>query len=86
MQIASGYDVTYLEADDRNLKLRKYGEWSYDHLIFFAPTVSGKVIVRHGNWFLSEIAGVSSDDILQFIDSGRNVIIAAESDLGDIVR
>jgi len=70
---SSGYTVDYLASDDRNLKIRKYGEWLYDHLIFFAPTVS-------------EIAGVSSEDILQFIDAGRNVIIAAESDLGDIVR
>jgi len=70
---SSGYTVDYLSADDRNLKIRKYGEWLYDHLIFFAPTVS-------------DIAGVTSEDILQFIDAGRNVIIAAESDLGDIVR
>jgi len=68
-----GYDLSYFGADDRNLQLRKYGDWLYDHLIFFAPTSS-------------EIAGASSQTILDFIDDGHNVIFAGESDLGDIIR
>lgn len=68
-----GFDLTYYGADDRNLQLRKYGDWLYDHLIFFAPTAS-------------EIVGASSDTILEFIDAGHNVIFAGDSDLGDIIR
>jgi len=67
------YKIDYAEADDRNIKFRKYGEWQYDHLILFAPSAS-------------DIVGISSDDVLEFIDSGRNVIVAADSNIGDIVR
>jgi len=68
-----GYDLTYFGADDRNLQLKKYGDFLYDHLVFFAPTAS-------------EIAGASSQTILEFIDAGHNVIFAGDSDLGDIIR
>jgi len=34
----------------------------------------------------SDINGISSDDVLEFIDNGGNVIIAADSNIGDIVR
>jgi len=67
------YKIDFVEADDRNIKFKKYGEWQYDHLILFAPSAS-------------DIVGISSDDILEFIDDGRNVIVAADSNIGDVVR
>lgn len=68
-----GFTVDFVGAEDRNIKFKKYGEWLYDHLILFAPSAG-------------DISGITSDDVLEFVDTGRNVIIAADSDLGDFVR
>lgn len=34
-----GYDLTFKLANDAALKLSKYGEFIYDNLMIFAPTV-----------------------------------------------
>jgi len=36
-----GFDLTYKTADDSALALVKYGEFLYDNLIIFAPSVEG---------------------------------------------
>jgi len=69
----SKYNVTFFSVDDRSIQLRKYGEWNYDHLIVFATSAG-------------DMPGLSSDLILDFIDAGHNVILAADSDIGDLVR
>ena len=35
----NGFSLTYKVADDASLQLKKYGEFLYDHIIVFAPTV-----------------------------------------------
>jgi len=70
---ARGYTVDYAGAEDRGTKFKKYGEWMYDHLIVFAPSAS-------------DVVGITSDEVLEFVDSGRNVIIAADSDISDFIR
>lgn len=66
----SGYVLTFKSADDANLQLSKYGEYLYEHLIIFAPTVE-------------EFGGaLSVEAITEFIDGGGNVLIAGSSQSG----
>ena len=72
---ARGYQLTFKLADDPNLALSKYGEYLYDHLIIFAPSVE-------------EFGGtVDVSAITDFIDNGAgNVLVAVSSEVGDILR
>lgn len=70
-----GYQLTFKMADDSSLALSKYGEYLYDNLIIFAPSVE-------------EFGGtIDSNAIVDFIDNGGgNVLVAASSEVGDILR
>lgn len=37
-----GFDLTFKTADDPSLSLIKYGQFLYDHLIIFSPSVEGE--------------------------------------------
>ena len=41
-----GFDLTFKQADDASLALVKYGEYLYDNLILFSPSVEGLYIVN----------------------------------------
>lgn len=69
-----GYQLVFKLADDSNLALSKYGEYLYDHLIVFAPSVE-------------EFGGtIDLGALTDFVDNGGNVLVAASSDIGDILR
>ncbi len=70
-----GYQLTFKMADDSNLALSKYGEYLYSNLIIFAPSVE-------------EFGGtINLDAITDFVDNGGgNVLVAASSEVGDILR
>uniref|UniRef100_A0A183CF94 Dolichyl-diphosphooligosaccharide--protein glycosyltransferase 48 kDa subunit n=1 Tax=Globodera pallida TaxID=36090 RepID=A0A183CF94_GLOPA len=68
------HSVIIAMADDPNLSLIKFGEFLYDHLIIFAPSVDE----FGGNINVAEIA--------KFIDGGGNVVVAADTNLGDAIR
>lgn len=69
-----GYTLTFKIADDSTLILSKYGEYLYDNLIIFAPSVE-------------EFGGSLNVDVLtQFIDDGGNILIAGSSVTGDVLR
>lgn len=69
-----GYTLTFKSADDANLVLTKYGEFLYEHLIVFAPSVE-------------EFGGaLSVETITEFIDGGGNVLVAGSSSSGDVLR
>lgn len=69
-----GYSLTFKIADDASLILSKYGEYLYEHLIVFAPSVE-------------EFGGtLNVDTITQFIDEGGNVLVAGSSVTGDVLR
>ncbi|KAK3090175.1 hypothetical protein FSP39_009732 [Pinctada imbricata] len=69
-----GFELTFKTADDSTLALVKYGEFLYDNLILFSPSV--------------EEFGGSLDvaAITNFIDGGGNVLVAASSDIGDPLK
>ena len=70
-----GHQLTFKLADDSGLTLSKYGEFLYENLIIFAPSVE-------------EFGGnVDVQAITDFIDNGKgNVLVAASSSVGDILR
>ncbi|XP_054160943.1 dolichyl-diphosphooligosaccharide--protein glycosyltransferase 48 kDa subunit-like [Oppia nitens] len=69
-----GFQLTYRSADDPNLSLVKYGSHIYKNLIIFAPSVE-------------EFGGnVNVEAIAEFIDNGGNVLVAADSNVGDAIR
>jgi len=69
-----GYTLSFFGAEDPAITLTEYGEYLYDHLIIFAPTVE-------------EFGGlIDVPSILDFIDEGHNVLIAADSSVSDPIR
>jgi hypothetical protein len=45
-----GFELTFKTADDPSLSLIKYGEFLYDNLIIFSPSVEGKGARRPSKW------------------------------------
>ncbi len=68
-----GFVVTYKLADDADLALSKYNEYLYDHVILFCPNV-----VEFGG-------SLSTKSIIDFIDAGGNVLVAANSQLSRLL-
>lgn len=69
-----GYNLTFRNADDSSLTLLRFGEFVYQNLIIFAPSVE-------------EFGGsLSLEAITDFIDGGGNVLIAANTDVSDLIR
>ncbi|KAK1157236.1 dolichyl-diphosphooligosaccharide--protein glycosyltransferase 48 kDa subunit [Acipenser oxyrinchus oxyrinchus] len=69
-----GFDLSFKTADDPGLSLIKYGQFLYEHLIIFSPSVED----FGGN--------INVETITAFIDGGGNVLVAASSDIGDPLR
>jgi len=70
----AGFDLTFKGADDATLNIKKFGEFLYDHLVVFAPTVE-------------EFGGnLNVETITDFIDGGGNLLIAGNSNLGEVLR
>ncbi|GBG79164.1 hypothetical protein CBR_g28880 [Chara braunii] len=69
-----GYELDFKLADDPSLTLQKYGKYLYDAAIIFAPRVE----MLGGNLDVSAI--------LEFIDSGHDLILAADIGVSSVVR
>ncbi|KAK7093903.1 dolichyl-diphosphooligosaccharide--protein glycosyltransferase 48 kDa subunit-like [Littorina saxatilis] len=70
----AGFDLTFKTADDASLALVKYGEFLYENLILFSPSVE-------------DFGGtIDVPAITNFIDGGGNVLVAGSSDIGDPLR
>jgi len=72
--LEQGFTVDYKVADDPTLAIKKYGEYLYDNLVIFAPSVE-----EFGG-------GLSSEAIVEFIDDGGNVLMAGGSNTGDAIK
>jgi len=69
-----GFDLVFKTADDPGLALTKYGEYIYEHLILFAPSVE-------------EFGGsIDVAAITAFVDNGGNVLVAGSSAIGGPIR
>jgi len=72
--VDSGFDMTFKGADDATLIIKKYGEFLFDHLVIFAPTVE-------------EFGGnLNVETLTDFVDNGGNILIAGNSNLGEVLR
>jgi len=72
--VDAGFDLTFKVADDATLNIKKYGAFLYDHLVIFAPTVE-------------EFGGnLNVETLTDFIDGGGNILIAGNSNLGEVLR
>lgn len=117
-----GFDLDFKLADDPKIGLQRYGQYNYDALILFSPTVDRKsrsprvlfsekiVDVDQFEFKLLDFASIcelrkdlfwqwcygscdvgfgGSIDlaaILDFVDSGHDLIIAADTNASDLIR
>ncbi|ONM52393.1 hypothetical protein Zm00014a_039795 [Zea mays] len=71
---ARGFDLDFRLADDPKLSLHRYGQYLYDGLVLFAPSTP-----RFGG-------SVDQNAVLEFIDAGHDMILAADSSASDLIR
>ncbi|OAY29485.1 dolichyl-diphosphooligosaccharide--protein glycosyltransferase 48 kDa subunit [Manihot esculenta] len=69
-----GFELEFKLADDPKVALQRYGKYLYNALILFCPT--------------AELVGapINVDAILDFVDSGHDLIMAADIDVSDSIR
>ncbi|KAM7539078.1 hypothetical protein Aperf_G00000051454 [Anoplocephala perfoliata] len=68
------YQLTFKYADDSNLNLKQFGEFTYQNVIIFAPSTR-------------EFGGyVNVKSLTDFVDQGGNVLVAGSPEVGEAVR
>jgi len=70
-------ELEFKVIDDPSIQLTYYGEYIYQSIIFFAPTFSDD---------LSKKNDLKLNNILKFIDSGHDIMIFANSEVGGYIR
>ncbi|KAJ4715045.1 Dolichyl-diphosphooligosaccharide--protein glycosyltransferase 48 kDa subunit [Melia azedarach] len=69
-----GFELDVKLADDPKLSLQRYGQYLYDALILFSPSAD-----RLGG-------SLDATTILDFVDSGHDLILAADESASDFIR
>ncbi|KAL6954548.1 Dolichyl-diphosphooligosaccharide--protein glycosyltransferase 48 kDa subunit [Sarracenia purpurea var. burkii] len=69
-----GFELDFKLADDRQITLQRYGQYLYDGLVLFSPTIE-----RFGG-------SLDLADILDFVDSGHDLILTADVNASDLIR
>ncbi|XP_022744954.1 dolichyl-diphosphooligosaccharide--protein glycosyltransferase 48 kDa subunit-like isoform X2 [Durio zibethinus] len=69
-----GFDLDFKLADDPKIALQRYGQYLYDALILFCPSTER----FRGSIDLAAI--------INFVDSGHDLIIAADANASDLIR
>lgn len=69
-----GFDLDFKLADDPKIALQRYGQYLYDALVLFSPTIE-----RFGG-------SIDAAAILAFVDSGHDLIVAADNNASDLIR
>ncbi|KAL0462079.1 UNVERIFIED_CONTAM: Dolichyl-diphosphooligosaccharide--protein glycosyltransferase subunit [Sesamum latifolium] len=72
-----GFDLDFKLASDPAIAVKRYGEYLYDGLILFSPSTEHFCRV----WRVLGHGGV-----LEFVDSGHDLILAADSNASDLIR
>ena len=70
---ARGHTLSYLPADSSKLKLKSFGEYLFDNIVFFAPNAE-------------KLGSISFDDINSFSSEGGNILMAVSREVSDSVR
>ncbi|XP_021718509.1 dolichyl-diphosphooligosaccharide--protein glycosyltransferase 48 kDa subunit-like isoform X1 [Chenopodium quinoa] len=70
-----GYNLDFKLSDDRKIALQRYGHYLYDGLILFSPSADS---IGDGSLKLN--------DVLDFVDSGHDLIVAADANASDFIR
>lgn len=68
-----GHEITFIQSESPHLILKKYGEYLYDNIVLFSPTVE-------------EFSAITIDDILEFSNNGGNILFAADESISDTIR
>ncbi|WCJ30974.1 Dolichyl-diphosphooligosaccharide--protein glycosyltransferase 48 kDa subunit [Euphorbia peplus] len=68
------FDLDFKLSDDPTLALQRYGQYLYDALIIFSPSVE------------SFGGSLSLPAVLDFVDSGRDLIVAADESASDFIK
>ncbi|XP_077224464.1 dolichyl-diphosphooligosaccharide-protein glycosyltransferase 48kDa subunit family protein [Tasmannia lanceolata] len=69
-----GFDLDFKLADDPKLALKRYGQYLYDGLILFSPSIK-----KFGG-------SLDLGTVLEFVDSGHDLIIAADASASELIR
>lgn len=69
-----GYNLEFKLADNPKITLQRYGQYLYDALILFSPLTK-----QFGG-------NLNLKGVLEFVDSGRDLIIAADGNASDLIR
>ncbi|KAL6546049.1 Dolichyl-diphosphooligosaccharide--protein glycosyltransferase 48 kDa subunit [Orobanche gracilis] len=69
-----GFDLDFKLADDPKLALQRYGQYLYDAVILFSPTVD-----RYGG-------SIDAASLIDFVDSGHDLILAADASASELIR
>ncbi|XP_044487869.1 dolichyl-diphosphooligosaccharide--protein glycosyltransferase 48 kDa subunit-like [Mangifera indica] len=69
-----GFQLDFKLSDDRNIGLQRYGQYLYDALVLFCPSVE-----RFGS-------SITVASIVEFVDSGHDLIIAGDANASDLIR
>ncbi|PSS30803.1 Dolichyl-diphosphooligosaccharide--protein like [Actinidia chinensis var. chinensis] len=69
-----GFELDFKLADDPQITLQRYGQYLYDGLVLFSPTIER----FEGSLNLAAV--------LEFVDSGRDLILSADVNSSDLIR
>lgn len=68
-----GHILSFFKAESAQLSLKKFGEYLFDNIIFFAPSTE-------------EFSTISFDDITEFTAYGGNILMAVNGEMSESVR
>ena len=71
--ITRGHNLHYFQSDAEDLILKRFGDYLYDNIVFLAPSVE-------------RFHEISFDDFVEFVKSGRNLLLAADKNMSDEFR
>lgn len=70
---ARGHELSFFQASAKDLKLKVYGEFIYDNIVFFAPNEE-------------KFSSVSIEDFVEFTNAGGNMIFGLNREASEAVR
>jgi oligosaccharyltransferase complex subunit beta len=70
-------DLDFRMIHDENIQLTNYGEYIYQSIIFFAPSLSDDIAKKND---------LKLANIVKFIDSGHDIMIFANTEVGNYIR